>query len=138
MTTPLPTLTREAHADGVIARVHTDLVRVDFVDLNEGFDGDYRADDPNDTRLLRLDVAVRDTVDVDAEEIGDGWSIPSSGSSTCTLVPHSADEDERWRLLEFAATWLHHAVQTNSSLKRTMERLSYLPSDLFSTSALEP
>lgn len=64
--------------------VSDDILRVDLVNIGEGWCGDYNPEDPNDVNLLRFDVYVNNP-DTD-EEYSDGW-IEVEDASYCTQIP---------------------------------------------------
>lgn len=72
------------------------LVKIDWVELGEGFDGDYDEDDPDDVELLRFDVFVKGYAAannfVTNEDRGDGWCMLAS---RCTYAPASMTHQER-------------------------------------------
>ena len=87
-----------------------------FVDCEEGLAGEYDPEDPSDVHLLRIDIQNK----VDGQ-----WGTAENGS-TCTLVPIDTDEDEKQRLLALAVKYLTRATRDGGSLKRAVERLSWM------------
>jgi hypothetical protein len=90
--------------------------KVRFVRCNEGYSGDYNPADPEDQELLRIDVL---------NLTDDGW-IQIENGSTCTNIPVKTPKNERRRLLKLALEFVRAARLENRSLKRSVERLSWL------------
>ena len=109
-------------------------VKVEWVELGEGWCGDYDPTDPEDTELLRFDVYVRagyaEANDVHGEPAFDegdgGWFVPSD-ASYCTQVPVDTDEPTRQALLEIIADEVADALP--ASIKKVCERLSWISPD---------
>ena len=69
----------------------SDTVRVDFVDLNEGYYGEYDPENPSDKKLLRFDVYTR--------KRKKAWEALDDGSY-CTEIPVDTPPDDlKWVLL---------------------------------------
>jgi len=66
-------------------------IKVEWVDLGEGWSGDYNPDDPEDESLLRFDVSEWDN------ELG--W-IEISDASYCTQMPVDTPKEILQRALE--------------------------------------
>lgn len=47
-------------AEYYVARIKHEGIKVDFVNLNEGVNGDFDPSDPDDTHLIRVDVYLPD------------------------------------------------------------------------------
>lgn len=54
------------------------IFKLEWVDLGEGWEGDYHPDDPEDTPLLRADLYMRGE--------GGEWEFPED-ASYCTMAP---------------------------------------------------
>lgn len=91
-------------------------VRIDWVNLNEGYDGDYDPTDENDKNLLRFDVYRFD---------GKEWTAIDDGSY-CTQVisdtPHKILIDH---LVHFMDT-IYDDVSVHGKAKRLCEQLSWI------------
>lgn len=107
------------------------LVRVEFINLGEGFDGDYDPTDPEDVNLLRFDSAVRlDGSSADErglEAIDETWGLKADGSY-CTYIPADTDPDTLLALARLIADRLAEALG-NGNWKRTAEEMSYAATD---------
>ena len=106
-------------------------VRVQFVELGEGLNGDYNPDDPNDVELLRFDVYVRpegDEQDYGLDEFvaedGTGSWVDPGGASYCTNVPVTATPQQRRDLLV-----LIHGRIGNPPTKLAMQQASWFGLD---------
>jgi hypothetical protein len=88
-----------------------------FVDCDEGLSGEYDPKDPSDIHLLRIDVQ---------DQVDGQWDTIVENGSTCTLVPIDTDETEKQRLLDLAVEYVEKAERQGGSLKRAVERLSWM------------
>lgn len=97
-------------------------VRVRFVNLDEGYAGDFDAEDAEDVPLLRLDV--RDELEARAEGLGDddGWE------SYCTLVPAWTPREQLERLAALVAQDIHYWRSQGVSAASRIEELSWMGS----------
>lgn len=95
-----------------------DDVRDDWVRLGEGYCGDYDPDDPEDEELLRFDIYVL--------ENGQWEAVPDA--SYCTLVPVTATEEEKVKLLKIILDNYYDALHDRHyvSVKKLGERLSWI------------
>lgn len=95
------------------------IFRVEWVNLGEGWYGDYDDTDPEDVNLLRFDCFVRE----DGE-----WRDPGN-ASYCTRMP--ADTDPV--ILKQALKVILGAFSNHyeSGYKRTLEQLSWIGPDDF-------
>ena len=94
-------------------KVERDGTRVSFVDLGEGWNGDYDPNDPRDQELLRFDIARRDA---DGE-----WEMVQDGSY-CTRMPTDAPE----ATLRAALEYILDEVCALPHIKRRAEELSWI------------
>jgi len=111
-------------------------LRVEWVELGEGYDGDYDENDPEDEELLRFDVYVRIHPDDDNPEWeyhggfiaddGTKWSGVKDGSY-CTRVPASTSEEHRLELLER----IHIEIENSPEHPRKvdMQRMSWVSAE---------
>lgn len=94
-------------------------VRIDWINLGEGFDGDYDADNPDDVNLLRFDVYRHD---------GAEWTEVSDGSY-CTQVPADTDHVTLRRILTSFMDYIHDDIVSVGKAKRKCEQLSHTDLD---------
>jgi hypothetical protein len=96
-------------------------VRVTIEWIGEGRDGDFDPDDPNDVPLLRFSVD---------RKCGEEWEeVPD-----CSYCTQMCATDERARLQDLAKRIMAEVkdtVNSGRSPKRTCERLSWLPLDVW-------
>lgn len=93
-----------------------DNVGVGWTYLNEGYDGDYDPNDPDDKPLLRFDVWCDDFEVLDA--------------SYCTHVPATTDRATLQRMLSHIMNAVFENVHQGKGVKKICERLSWInPSD---------
>jgi hypothetical protein len=92
-------------------------VRVEWVDLGEGLDGDYDPDDPNDVALLRFDVSWKN--------LQGEWEA-ADDASYCTDVPTATPLPVQQRLLEILMDEVYEPLTDRHSIKKLCERLSWI------------
>lgn len=90
-------------------------VRIDWVNLNEGNDGDYDPTDKHDTNLLRFDVYRFD---------GNNWEAIDDGSY-CTRVPASTLQVTLVEHLVHFMNTIYDDVSAHGKAKRLCESLSW-------------
>jgi len=90
-------------------------VRIDWVNLNEGYDGDYDPTDKYDDNLLRFDVYRFD----DNE-----WTAIEDGSY-CTQVVAGTDHQKLVELLIHFMDTIYDDVSKHGKAKRLCEQLSW-------------
>ena len=95
-------------------------VKVEWVELGEGYDGDYSPIDPEDRELLRFDVSRR-TANGEWEAVED--------ASYCTLTPADTPEDVQRALLALLMDEVYDPVEAGQSIKKLCERLSWIEPD---------
>jgi hypothetical protein len=96
-----------------------DNVMVEWVELGEGFWGDYNPENPEDEELLRFDVSVWN---------GQEWTeVPDA--SYCTLFPVSASNEAKMTALREIMEVVYKDVRTGRSIKRSCENLSWISLD---------
>ena len=93
-------------------------VKVEWVNLGEGNDGNYDKNDPDDVNLLRFDVSKRENKRSPWEEVDD--------ASYCTQVPASATPKQKRELLETLMSNFYNPVTAGHSVKKMGERLSWI------------
>lgn len=98
-----------------------DDVMVSFVNLGEGYNGDYNPDDPNDEELLRFDVYVKE---------GQYW-IPVDDASYCTQIPVNTKEELLREALEILMKNFYDALHNShdTSVKKLGEQMSWISID---------
>lgn len=97
-------------------------VRIDWVNLGEGYDGDYDPENPDDVNLLRFDVFKFDTKTNEWTEVEDG--------SYCTQIPANADHATLRRILTSFMNEIYDEVTSQyGKAKRTCEMLSWTSLD---------
>ena len=91
--------------------------KVEWVDIGEGFFGDYDPSDPDDQALLRFDV-------LELFECGDcglDWE-PIDDASYCTQMPADSSEE----VLRRGATMIMNATYGKTNIKKICEELSWI------------
>jgi len=103
-------------------------VKVEWVNMDEGLQGDYNADDPEDINLLRFDVSV----------FRDGEWVAKDDASYCTMFPADASPALQRRGLVALMSHFHDALahDIDVSVKKLGEELSWISSDDFPTFVL--
>lgn len=91
-------------------------VLVRFVDLGEGFNGEYDPDDLDDQELLRFDVMRRGTRDF--EFVDDG--------SYCTHTPVSTSRADRRALLLELMNAVYDLVVSGESVRTVCQHASWM------------
>lgn len=86
----------------------------EWVDIGEGWDGDYNPSNPDDTPLLRFDTYRKN---------GDEWE-PIDDGSYCTAMPVGTPDNILRRALELIVADLHAVVDL--SPKRALEGWSWM------------
>jgi hypothetical protein len=93
-------------------------VKIEWVDLGEGWDGDWDPDNPDDEPLLRFDVYRLD------EKINDWVEIPDA--SYCTMFPANSPRRVRKKGLKFLMDEIFEPCSVGHSVKKLCERLSWI------------
>lgn len=86
----------------------------EWVDIGEGWDGNYNPSNPDDTPLLRFDTYRKN---------GDEWE-PIDDGSYCTAMPVDTPDNILLRALELIVADLNAVVDLNP--KRALEGLSWM------------
>jgi len=94
-------------------------VRIDWVNLGEGYDGDYDPENPDDKNLLRFDVYRNNGIDW--VEVDDG--------SYCTQVPANTDHAVLRRILTSFMDHIYDDIVSVGKAKRLCEQLSWTDLD---------
>lgn len=88
--------------------------KAEWVNIGEGWDGDYNPNDPDDTPLLRFDTYRKN---------GDEWE-PIDDGSYCTAMPVGTPDNILLRALQLIVADLNAVVDL--SPKRALEALSWM------------
>jgi hypothetical protein len=122
------TITKNIDAETII-RAENDKIRVELVNIGEGYHGDYNPEDPLDENLLRFDVYYRNPEDSYPES----WTEVDD-ASYCTRL--SADLDEE--ILERAVKAIFNRYNAEAdniiggiSVKKMGEELSWISENDF-------
>jgi hypothetical protein len=94
-------------------------VRIDWVNLGEGFDGDYDPENPDDVNLLRFDAYRFD---------GNDW-VEVEDSSYCTQVPANTNHATLRRILSSFMDYIYDDIVSVGKSKRKCEQLSWTDLD---------
>jgi len=95
-----------------------DLLKIQLVDLNEGYNGDYDPDDPLDVKLWRVDFSSR---------IGktNRWLSFEDGSY-CTQLPVGTDPKVVRSILIHMHCEILRRYQEGEHMKRVFEKMSWV------------
>ena len=98
-------------------------VRVAWVCLGEGYNGEYDPKNPEDELLLRFDVAVKD------EDMGDFVTT----ESRCTCFAANAPTKDKKAALDVLLDHFHNAYtsQPRRCMSSLADRLSYISADTY-------
>jgi hypothetical protein len=95
-----------------------DRVMVSWVELGEGWSGDWNPNDPDDEELLRFDVYWKDD---DGE-----WDVPQD-CSYCTAFPASATPEQREKGLALIMDAVYDAMVAQQGYEvGILERMSWI------------
>jgi hypothetical protein len=94
-------------------------VVIEWVELGEGFSGDYDPDDPNDEELLRFDAYINNHE----------WEDDYPTYSYCTYFPVSATPEQRRAGLEYLMEHLYEPMSKREWCRSEAERLSWIELD---------
>ncbi len=97
-----------------------DRVKVEWVELGEGWCGDYNEDDPEDEELLRFDVSWLDD---------DGEWIDPGDVSYCTRFPANSTEEQQRQGLEMLMNAFYEPLMDGHSGKKIGEAMSWIGLD---------
>ena len=96
--------------------------KVEWIDIGEGWSGDYNPDDPTDTPLLRFDVLELTKVEglfSDSPELE--WEVLDD-ASYCTQMPADTSEAD----LRRAAEIIMDATYGKTNIKKICAELSWI------------
>lgn len=93
-------------------------VRVEWVNLDEGWSGDYNPEDPKDENLLRFDVSR-------FNHLTKAW-YAIEDASYCTRVPADTPVTKLKKLLALIMDRVGDDVRVGRSIKRLCEELSWI------------
>ncbi len=101
---------------------HTVMVEWEYLD--EGMDGDFDEDDPDDYPHLRFSVYKRG---FNASKEDDKNPIEAiDDSSYCTTMPISVKKDTLVKLAKYILMMVEDDVKSGKSIKKCCERLSWI------------
>ena len=103
-----------------VMSIYDDVLRVDWVNIDEGIFGDYDPDDPDDVNLLRFDVCVK---------LENGEWEPIDDASYCTNMPADASKEVLERALRCIFNRYRDVIngpEIYTSVKKLGEELSYI------------
>jgi hypothetical protein len=96
-------------------------IKIEWVDLGEGWNGDWDPDDPDDTSLLRFDVS----------ELKNNEWIEIPDASYCTQFPTNTPDHLKKRALHVIMNKIYDHATTGQSIKRQCQFMSWIkPSDV--------
>lgn len=91
-------------------------IKVEWVDLGEGFSGDWDPDDPEDQALLRFDISRFENKE---------WvEIPDA--SYCTLFPSDSSDELKIKSLKHIMNYIYSNAASGRSIKKDCEQLSWI------------
>lgn len=98
-------------------------VKVEWVNCDEGFCGDYNPNDPNDLNLLRFEVSINRA----------GTWIAVEDASYCTLMPADTPKPILMRALQFLLREYSNVLDADpeQSVKKLGENLSWISPEWF-------
>lgn len=108
-----------------------DRVRVEWVDLGEGWSGYYDPDDPEDEELLRFDVSYWEPSENGWDEYkGEkgNWEDPGD-ASYCTRFPYKSTDEQQKKGLELIMANVYDPLMSGYSIKKMCEELSWIGLD---------
>ena len=103
-----------------------DGIRVEWVELGEGLQGDYNPEDPKDVELLRFDIS---------KKVNRKWEFLDD-ASYCTQVPVTATPKQRMDLLRLIMSRIYESVISGDSIKKICENLSWLDLESLKTNRI--
>lgn len=109
--------------DGDVVVAKDDCIKVSLVNLDEGINGDYDPDDPEDVNLLRFDVYYRNP-----EEGLDDWE-PVDDASYCTNVEANSTKEHLEKVVRTLFKRYrdeYRNIATGGSVKKMGEELSHI------------
>ena len=96
-------------------------IKVEWVDLSEGYFGDWDPDDPEDQSLLRFDISRLENNEW--TEIFD--------ASYCTLFPADSSNQLKSKALKHIMNYIYSNASDGQSIKRDCEKLSWIEPSWF-------
>jgi len=98
--------------------------KVEWVDIGEGWNGNYDPDDPDDTALLRFDVLELTKIKglfSDSSKLELEWDVLDD-ASYCTQMPADTSEADQYQ----AAWIIMDATYGKTNIKKICEELSWI------------
>lgn len=108
-----------------------DRVKVKWVDLGEGWCGEYSPDDPDDEELLRFDVFFWEPSEDGWDEYNGktgNWGDPGD-ASYCTRFPYNSTLEEQQKGLQIIMANVYDPLMSGYSIKKMCEELSWIGLD---------
>jgi hypothetical protein len=93
-----------------------DTVKIELVHIDEGWCGEYDANDPQDEQLLRFYVM---------HKVQDTWEDVDD-ASYCTLLPITLSDEEQQTVLDILMTRFYLPVTNKESVKKLGEEMSWV------------
>lgn len=96
------------------------FLRIEMVNIGEGYNGDYNPNDPEDCELLRVDVYYK--------KDDEGSWLNETAYSYCTCFPVDEAAEKKQKALNYLFDQYNSfiAAHPGESLKSLSERMSYL------------
>jgi len=91
-------------------------IKVEWVELGEGFSGEYDPNNPDDMELLRFYVS----------KCHENEWIDLSDASYCTLFPANTEKELKKRGLQYIMNKIFIPASKGESIKKICEELSWL------------
>jgi len=117
------TITQNIDAETILS-AEDGKIRVDFVHIGEGYNGDYNPDDPDDAKLIRFDVYAKGIEGFDKNE----W-VDVDDASYCTTLTVDTPIEELVKKItvvfnEYRNVYDH--IIAGGSVKKLGETLSWI------------
>lgn len=109
--------------DGDVVTAKDDCIRVSLVNLDEGINGDYNEEDPDDVNLLRFDVSYRDP----SQGINDWEEVDDA--SYCTNIDANSTKEHLEKVVRKLFNRyrdVYNHIRTGGSVKKMGEELSHI------------
>jgi hypothetical protein len=104
-------------------------VQVAWVELGEGWSGEYNEDDPEDIELLRFDTFVRgpliEALRLEGEMVDDEWAWVHNGSH-CTRFPVATSPELQLAALRYIMERVGPALEAGDSPSRLLDEMSWI------------
>lgn len=101
-----------------VVEVVEDGIKAEWVNLYEGYEGDYDPDNSEDKNLLRFELSIWD------DELENYTEVPDS--SYCTSIPADTDLEILESFLKIIISETKNDILNHGHAKRTCEYYSHL------------